>query len=129
MSSKRVFSNISELEALRARLRNESSLSRNQGSMVNENGESPDSSSSNSNSSSSSSSRHGPTPLSPSILPLKLTVTPTTGGRFDIYAPKCASVDDMRTYIARKLRVPRERIRLLHKDRQVINCSFNIGTS
>ncbi len=52
-----------------------------------------------------------------SLPPLTLTVVPTTGGKFEIPTPRRASVDELRSSIARKLRVPPERIRLLHRDR------------
>lgn len=51
------------------------------------------------------------------LAPLTLTVVPTTGGHFDIEAPRRAAVDELRANIARRLRVPPERICLLHRDR------------
>ncbi|KAF4524919.1 hypothetical protein B566_EDAN013881 [Ephemera danica] len=46
-------------------------------------------------------------------------VTPTTGGQFDILVCKNESVENLKKRLSKKLKVPKERICLLHRDRQL----------
>ncbi|XP_049813573.1 midnolin [Schistocerca nitens] len=50
---------------------------------------------------------------------LTVRVTPTTGGQFDLQASKTDTVETLKKLISKKLKVPKERICLLHRDRQL----------
>ena len=47
-------------------------------------------------------------------------VTPTTGGQFQLRVASTDTVDFLRKLISKRLRVPKERICLLHRDRWVV---------
>nr|CAD7448448.1 unnamed protein product [Timema bartmani] len=48
---------------------------------------------------------------------ITVRVTPTTGGQFDLQVAKTESVENLKKFISKKLKVPKERICLLHRDR------------
>lgn len=48
---------------------------------------------------------------------ITVRVTPTTGGQFDLQMAKTESVENLKKVISKKLKVPKERICLLHRDR------------
>ena len=48
---------------------------------------------------------------------ITVRVTPTTGGQFDLQVAKTESVENLKKLISKKLKVPKERICLLHRDR------------
>lgn len=48
---------------------------------------------------------------------ITITVAPTTGGRFDISVQKNIAIENLKKVISKKLKVPKERILLLHKER------------
>nr|CAD7419292.1 unnamed protein product [Timema cristinae]CAD7431338.1 unnamed protein product [Timema monikensis] len=50
---------------------------------------------------------------------ITVRVTPTTGGQFDLQVAKTESVENLKKFISKKLKVPKERICLLHRDRQL----------
>ncbi|KAK7872595.1 hypothetical protein R5R35_001933 [Gryllus longicercus] len=50
---------------------------------------------------------------------ITVRVTPTTGGQFDLQVAKTESVENFKKLISKKLKVPKERICLLHRDRQL----------
>ncbi|XP_021916869.1 midnolin homolog [Zootermopsis nevadensis] len=50
---------------------------------------------------------------------ITVRVTPTTGGQFDLQMAKTESVENLKKVISKKLKVPKERICLLHRDRQL----------
>ncbi|KAK6634760.1 hypothetical protein RUM44_000007 [Polyplax serrata] len=50
---------------------------------------------------------------------ITITVAPTTGGTFDISVQKDTAVENLKKVISKKLKVPKERILLLHKERQL----------
>ncbi|XP_069703392.1 midnolin-A-like [Periplaneta americana] len=50
---------------------------------------------------------------------ITVRVTPTTGGQFDLQVAKTESVENLKKLISKKLKVPKERICLLHRDRQL----------
>lgn len=62
-------------------------------------------------SSSSSSSMIDPLPV------ISLTVAPTTGGQFELKVSKLETIDNLKKTISKRLKVPKERICLLWKDR------------
>jgi hypothetical protein len=64
-------------------------------------------------SSSSSSSMMDPLPV------ISLTVAPTTGGQFELKVSKLETIDNLKKTISKRLKVPKERICLLWKDRYV----------
>ena len=64
-----------------------------------------------SSSSSSSSSMMDPLPV------ISLTVAPTTGGQFELKVSKLETIDNLKKTISKRLKVPKERICLLWKDR------------
>ena len=67
---------------------------------------------------SSSSSTSGNGPIDP--LPIiSLTVAPTTGGQFELKVSKLETIDNLKKTISKRLKVPKERICLLWKDRYV----------
>nr|CAD7602025.1 unnamed protein product [Timema genevievae] len=47
---------------------------------------------------------------------ITVRVTPTTGGQFDLQVAKTESVENLKKFISKKLKVPKERICLLHRD-------------
>lgn len=51
---------------------------------------------------------------SPTIL---ISVTPTTGGQFEIPVLKTDTIENVKKIISKKLKVPRDRICLLHRER------------
>uniref|UniRef100_A0A8D8Y9D9 Midnolin-A n=1 Tax=Cacopsylla melanoneura TaxID=428564 RepID=A0A8D8Y9D9_9HEMI len=53
---------------------------------------------------------------SPTIL---ISVTPTTGGQFEIPVLKSDTIENVKKIISKKLKVPRDRICLLHRERQL----------
>lgn len=48
---------------------------------------------------------------------ITITVAPTTGGTFDISVQKNIAIENLKKVISKKLKVPKERILLLHKER------------
>lgn len=62
-------------------------------------------------SSSSSSESLPPLPV------ISLTVAPTTGGQFELKVSKLETIDNLKKTISKRLKVPKERICLLWKDR------------
>ncbi len=60
---------------------------------------------------SSSSSELPPLPV------ISLTVAPTTGGQFELKVSKLETIDNLKKTISKRLKVPKERICLLWKDR------------
>ncbi|KAG8226642.1 hypothetical protein J437_LFUL005294 [Ladona fulva] len=50
---------------------------------------------------------------------ITVRVTPTTGGQFDLQVAKMETVENLKKMISKKLKVPKERICLLHRDRQL----------
>lgn len=55
---------------------------------------------------------------------LSLTVAPTTGGQFELKVSKLETIDNLKKTISKRLKVPKERICLLWKDRYIIsNCN------
>ena len=48
---------------------------------------------------------------------ISVTVAPTTGGQFEIKVSKSESIDSLKKTISKRLKVPKERICLLWKDR------------
>ncbi|GFG33862.1 hypothetical protein Cfor_11056 [Coptotermes formosanus] len=50
---------------------------------------------------------------------ITVRVTPTTGGQFDLQVAKTESVENLKKLISKKLKMPKERICLLHRDRQL----------
>ena len=48
---------------------------------------------------------------------LTLSITPTTGGQFDLIVDKRESVDSLKKIISKRLKVAKERICLLHRER------------
>ena len=63
--------------------------------------------------SSSASSELPPLPV------ISLTVAPTTGGQFELKVSKLETIDNLKKTISKRLKVPKERICLLWKDRYV----------
>ena len=49
--------------------------------------------------------------------PISVTVAPTTGGQFELSVSKLESIDSLKKTISKRLKVPKERICLLWKDR------------
>ncbi|KAK9500154.1 hypothetical protein O3M35_001468 [Rhynocoris fuscipes] len=50
---------------------------------------------------------------------ITISVTPTTGGQFDLAVTKTDSIENLKKLISKKLKVPKERICLLHRERQL----------
>jgi hypothetical protein len=48
---------------------------------------------------------------------VRLSVTPTTGGMFELSLPSHHSIDSLKKLISKRLKVPKERICLLHRER------------
>jgi len=48
---------------------------------------------------------------------ITITVAPTTGGTFDISVQKNLAIENLKKVISKKLKVPKERILLLHKEK------------
>lgn len=48
---------------------------------------------------------------------INIRVTPTTGGHFDLSIAKSETIENLKKVISKKLKVPKERICLLHRDR------------
>lgn len=48
---------------------------------------------------------------------ITVSVTPTTGGQFQLAVPKSDSIENLKKLISKKLKVPKERICLLYRDR------------
>ena len=71
-------------------------------------------------SSPSPSSPNSPTPMATSDIPtnnLNITVAPFTGGPFEVKVSKMDTVDELKKVIARRLKVSKERIYLLYRER------------
>uniref|UniRef100_A0A1B6DQN3 Ubiquitin-like domain-containing protein n=1 Tax=Clastoptera arizonana TaxID=38151 RepID=A0A1B6DQN3_9HEMI len=50
---------------------------------------------------------------------IKISVTPTTGGQFELAVTKNDTIENLKKLISKKLKVPKERICLLHRERQL----------
>uniref|UniRef100_A0A1B6KKR7 Ubiquitin-like domain-containing protein n=1 Tax=Graphocephala atropunctata TaxID=36148 RepID=A0A1B6KKR7_9HEMI len=50
---------------------------------------------------------------------ITISVTPTTGGQFDLAVTKNDTIENLKKLISKKLKVPKERICLLHRERQL----------
>uniref|UniRef100_A0A146LJ64 Midnolin-B n=4 Tax=Lygus hesperus TaxID=30085 RepID=A0A146LJ64_LYGHE len=50
---------------------------------------------------------------------ITISVTPTTGGQFDLAVTKTDSIENLKKLISKRLKVPKERICLLHRERQL----------
>lgn len=50
---------------------------------------------------------------------ITISVTPTTGGQFDLSVTKNDTIENLKKLISKKLKVPKERICLLHRERQL----------
>jgi len=50
---------------------------------------------------------------------ITISVTPTTGGQFDLAVSKTDTIENLKKLISKKLKVPKERICLLHRERQL----------
>lgn len=48
---------------------------------------------------------------------ITISVTPTTGGQFDLAVTKNDTIENLKKLISKKLKVPKERICLLHRER------------
>lgn len=48
---------------------------------------------------------------------IKISVTPTTGGQFELAVTKNDTIENLKKLISKKLKVPKERICLLHRER------------
>lgn len=48
---------------------------------------------------------------------ITISVTPTTGGQFDLAVTKSDTIENLKKLISKKLKVPKERICLLHRER------------
>jgi len=48
---------------------------------------------------------------------ITINVTPTTGGQFDLQVSKAENVESLKKLISKRLKVPKERICLLHRER------------
>ncbi len=70
---------------------------------------------------SSSSSNHHPQQFSPHQRPesISVTVAPFTGGPFSLSVSRSDSVDDLKKAVAKKLKVLKDRICLLYRERYV----------
>lgn len=66
---------------------------------------------------SSSSSSSSSSELLPPLPVISLTVAPTTGGQFELKVSKLETIDNLKKTISKRLKVPKERICLLWKDR------------
>lgn len=60
-------------------------------------------------------------PVDPSIT---ISITPTTGGQFDLTVDKNESVESLKKIISKRLKVAKERICLLHRERFVLLSLF-----
>ena len=49
--------------------------------------------------------------------PIVIHVCPTTGGQFDIQISRKDTIDGLKRLVAKKLKIPKERISLLYRDR------------
>ena len=58
---------------------------------------------------------------------ISVTVKPTTGGQFAVTAASDDSVDYLKLLVSQKLKVPKERICLLYRNRWVLNAEWNEG--
>ncbi|CAG2062485.1 unnamed protein product [Timema podura] len=58
---------------------------------------------------------------------ITVRVTPTTGGQFDLQVAKTESVENLKKFISKKLKVPKERICLLHRDSWVLKMEIGWG--
>ncbi|XP_050533764.1 midnolin homolog [Daktulosphaira vitifoliae] len=56
---------------------------------------------------------------------ITITVSPTTGGQFDLSVLKTDSVESLKKVISKRLRVPKERICLLYRERQLRDGSLD----
>jgi len=54
-----------------------------------------------------------------SAAPVSVTVAPTTGGQFELKVALHETIDSLKKIISKRLKVPKERICLLSKDRYV----------
>ena len=52
--------------------------------------------------------------------PLTLHICPSTGGQLDITVSAAETVQGLQRHVAKKLKVPKERITLLYKERYVV---------
>ncbi|XP_012288303.1 midnolin [Orussus abietinus] len=50
---------------------------------------------------------------------ITLTVTPTTGGQFDLTIDRAETIENLKKIISKRLKVAKERICLLHRERQL----------
>ncbi|XP_075235468.1 midnolin-A-like [Lycorma delicatula] len=50
---------------------------------------------------------------------ITISVNPTTGGQFDLAVTKNDTIENLKKLISKKLKVPKERICLLHRERQL----------
>lgn len=48
---------------------------------------------------------------------ITISVNPTTGGQFDLAVTKNDTIENLKKLISKKLKVPKERICLLHRER------------
>jgi len=52
---------------------------------------------------------------------MRIIVCPATGGQFDIEIDKHETVEELLKRISRHLQTPRDRLKVLHKDKYVLN--------
>ncbi|XP_066901356.1 midnolin-B isoform X2 [Halyomorpha halys] len=50
---------------------------------------------------------------------ITISVTPTTGGQFELAVTKTETIENLKKLISKRLKVPKERICLLHRERQL----------
>ncbi|XP_014256894.1 midnolin homolog isoform X1 [Cimex lectularius] len=50
---------------------------------------------------------------------ITISVTPTTGGQFELAVTRADSIESLKKLISKRLKVPKERICLLHRERQL----------
>lgn len=55
-------------------------------------------------------------PATESAVPITLTIHSTTGTRYDLSVPPDETVEGLRKRLSQRLKVPKERLALLHKD-------------
>ena len=48
---------------------------------------------------------------------ITISITPTTGGQFELHIARTETIESLKKLISKKLKVPKERICLLHRDR------------
>ena len=65
----------------------------------------------------------------PPLPVITLTVAPTTGGQFELKVSKLETIDNLKKTISKRLKVPKERICLLWKDRYVLLFSWGLTLS